>query len=87
MKDIDPVEQRAKGYCPLTPKEVGIFLGALGFPSSTPLYIASGEIYGGESRMDDLQSRYPLLMNKVRNYMFPFLFLFFLLYQFIVVHK
>ncbi|CAA3002768.1 Hypothetical predicted protein [Olea europaea subsp. europaea] len=64
VKDIDPVEQRAKGYCPLTPKEVGIFLGALGFPSSTPLYIASGEIYGGESRMDDLQSRYPLLMNK-----------------------
>ncbi|KAL2459012.1 O-fucosyltransferase family protein [Forsythia ovata] len=64
VKDIDPEEQRAKGYCPLTPKEVRIFLRAFGFPSNTPLYIASGEIYGGESRMYDLQSRYPLLMNK-----------------------
>ncbi|KAL0368848.1 UNVERIFIED_CONTAM: O-fucosyltransferase 7 [Sesamum calycinum] len=52
------------GFCPLTPKEVGIFLRALGFPSSTPIYIAAGEIYGGESRMAQLQSQYPVLMNK-----------------------
>ncbi|XP_019153269.1 PREDICTED: uncharacterized protein At1g04910-like isoform X2 [Ipomoea nil] len=65
VKDIDPLEQRAKGYCPLTPKEVGMFLSSLGFPSKTPIYIAAGEIYGGESRMSDLRSRYPLLMNKV----------------------
>ncbi|CAK9149046.1 unnamed protein product [Ilex paraguariensis] len=64
VKDIDPVEQRAKGLCPLTPKEVGMFLNALGFPSKTPIYIAAGEIYGGDARMDDLQSRFPLLMNK-----------------------
>ncbi|KAK4387705.1 O-fucosyltransferase 7 [Sesamum angolense] len=64
VKDIDPLEQRMSGFCPLTPKEVGIFLRALGFPSSTPVYIAAGEIYGGESRMAQLQSRYPVLMNK-----------------------
>ncbi|KAL6578367.1 hypothetical protein OROMI_010695 [Orobanche minor] len=64
VKDIDPAEQRAKGYCPLTPNEVGIFLTALGFPSNTPIYIAAGEIYGGESRMADLQARYPIIMNK-----------------------
>ncbi|KAK9270603.1 hypothetical protein L1049_026185 [Liquidambar formosana] len=65
VKDIDASEQRAKGYCPLTPKEVGIFLTALGYPSNTtPIYIAAGEIYGGESRMADLQSRYPILMSK-----------------------
>ncbi|KAK6130677.1 hypothetical protein DH2020_035579 [Rehmannia glutinosa] len=64
VKDIDPIEQRSKGYCPLTPNEVGIFLSALGFPSSTPIYIAAGEIYGGESRMADLQTRYPIFMNK-----------------------
>ncbi|KAH7835463.1 hypothetical protein Vadar_026292 [Vaccinium darrowii] len=48
VKDIDSAEQRAKGYCPLTPKEVGIFLTDLGFPSNTPIYIAAGEIYGAE---------------------------------------
>ncbi|VFQ85550.1 unnamed protein product [Cuscuta campestris] len=64
VKDIDPEEQRAKGYCPLTPKEVRMFLSALGFPSTTPIYIAAGEIYGGDSRMADLRSRFPLLMNK-----------------------
>ncbi|KAL1349501.1 hypothetical protein HN51_026004 [Arachis hypogaea] len=64
IKEIDPVEQRLKGFCPLTPKEVGIFLTALGYPSKTPIYIASGGIYGGESYMAELRSRYPLLMSK-----------------------
>lgn len=64
VKNIDPKEQRSKGYCPLTPKEVGIFLNALGYPSNTPIYIAAGDIYGGESHMSDLQLRYPLLMRK-----------------------
>ncbi|KAL3504786.1 hypothetical protein ACH5RR_034627 [Cinchona calisaya] len=64
VKEIDPIEQRAKGYCPLTPKEVGMFLSLLGFTSKTPIYIAAGEIYGGDSRMEDLRSRFPLLMNK-----------------------
>ena len=65
VKDINSTEQRAKGYCPLTPKEIGVFLTALGFPSNTPIYIAAGEIYGGDSHMSDLQLRYPLLMDKV----------------------
>ncbi|WMV57179.1 hypothetical protein MTR67_050564 [Solanum verrucosum] len=64
VKDINPVVQRAKGYCPLTPREAGLFLSALGFTSNTRIYIAAGEIYGGDSHMSDLQSRYPLLLNK-----------------------
>ncbi|KAF3626407.1 putative 39S ribosomal protein L41-A, mitochondrial-like isoform 1, partial [Capsicum annuum] len=47
VKNIDPVHKRAKGYCPLTPSEVALFLSALGFTSNTPIYIAAGEIYGG----------------------------------------
>ncbi|KAI3760781.1 hypothetical protein L1987_51180 [Smallanthus sonchifolius] len=64
VKDIDSTEQRAKGFCPLTPKEVGIFLRALGFPPTTPIYIAAGEIYGGDSRMADITSVFPILMKK-----------------------
>ncbi|KAG0480339.1 hypothetical protein HPP92_011197 [Vanilla planifolia] len=64
VKNINSQEQRTRGYCPLTPKEVGIFLSALGYPSNTPIYIASGEIYGGNSQMFELKSRFPLLMTK-----------------------
>ncbi|AAF18531.1 Similar to auxin-independent growth promoter [Arabidopsis thaliana] len=64
VKDIDGRVQRLKGYCPLTPKEVGILLTALGYSSDTPVYIAAGEIYGGESRLADLRSRFSMLMSK-----------------------
>lgn len=65
VKEIDPQEQRAKGYCPLTPKEVGIFLSSLGSPSNTPIYVAAGAIYGGGSHLSDLESRFPILLSKV----------------------
>ncbi|CAI0549221.1 unnamed protein product [Linum tenue] len=64
IKDIDSEEQRSKGYCPLTPTEVAMFLTALGYPSNTPIYIAAGEIYGGDAHMGELLTRYPLLMSK-----------------------
>ncbi|XP_068345495.1 O-fucosyltransferase 7-like isoform X2 [Pyrus communis] len=63
-KEIDSTEQRSKGYCPLTPKEVGIFLTSLGYPLNTPIYLAAGKIYGGESHMAALRSRYPILLSK-----------------------
>lgn len=66
VKDIDGKVQRLKGLCPLTPKEVGILLTALGYSSNTPIYIAAGEIYGGESRLaSTLGSRFSMLMSKV----------------------
>ncbi|KAF6176998.1 hypothetical protein GIB67_027798, partial [Kingdonia uniflora] len=64
VKEINSREQRGKGYCPLTPKEVAMFITSLGYPSITPIYIASGEIYGGDSHMDTLRSSFPLLMGK-----------------------
>lgn len=65
VKDIDGKVQRLKGNCPLTPKEVGILLIALGYAPNTPIYIAAGEIYGGESRLASLGSRFSMLMSKV----------------------
>uniref|UniRef100_A0A7I4E1G3 O-fucosyltransferase family protein n=1 Tax=Physcomitrium patens TaxID=3218 RepID=A0A7I4E1G3_PHYPA len=64
VKDINSTDQRVKGYCPLTPKEVGIFLKALGYPETTPIYIAAGEIYGGDERMKSLLSRFPNVLRK-----------------------
>ncbi|KAK9292420.1 hypothetical protein L1049_020390 [Liquidambar formosana] len=64
MKKINSTEQRMGGLCPLTPKEVGIFLQALGYPSSTLIYIAAGEIYGGNTHLSELTSRFPNLVFK-----------------------
>lgn len=65
IKSINSTEQRVEGLCPLTPKEVGIFLKGLGYPESTVIYIAAGEIYGGDDRLLELKSRFPNLVFKV----------------------
>lgn len=65
LKDINSMEQRYGGLCPLTPKEVGIFLKALGYPKSTWIYLAAGEIYGGDTYIADLRSQFPNLVTKV----------------------
>ncbi|GJP76016.1 hypothetical protein CLOP_g6412, partial [Closterium sp. NIES-67] len=64
VKDINAAEQRAQGSCPMTPREVGLLLSALGFPNHTRLYIAAGEIYGGEDTMKDLRARFPFIERK-----------------------
>ncbi|XP_057791684.1 O-fucosyltransferase 38 isoform X2 [Salvia miltiorrhiza] len=64
VKNINPTEQRDAGFCPLTPKEVGIFLKALGYPPSTLIYIAAGEIYGGDTHLSELTSRFPNIVSK-----------------------
>lgn len=64
VKTINSTEQRAGGHCPLTPKEVGIFLRALGYPNTTPIYVAAGEIFGGDTYLSDLRSYFPNLIFK-----------------------
>ncbi|XP_057974771.1 O-fucosyltransferase 38 isoform X2 [Malania oleifera] len=64
IKKINSTEQRLGGFCPLTPKEVGIFLQALGYPPSTLIYIAAGEIYGGNTHLSEFTSRYPNVVFK-----------------------
>lgn len=57
-KDIDSEGKRKEGGCPLTPHETGLLLRALGYPSSTQIYIVAGEIYGNGT-MKSLYDAFP----------------------------
>ncbi|PIN19077.1 hypothetical protein CDL12_08246 [Handroanthus impetiginosus] len=56
-------ERRAIGKCPLTPEEVGLILRAMGFDNSTRIYLAAGELFGGEQFMKAFRTLFPRLEN------------------------
>ncbi|MCO5575657.1 hypothetical protein L7F22_029461 [Adiantum nelumboides] len=60
----NPEKAWRNGRCPLTPEEVGLMLRALGYGSDTYLYVASGEIYGGESTLAPLRKLFPNFFTK-----------------------
>lgn len=64
LPDLSPEGERKRGKCPLTPHEVGLMLRALGFGNDTYLYIASGEIYGGEETLRPLRELFPNFYTK-----------------------
>ncbi|CAN0845426.1 O-fucosyltransferase 6, partial [Linum grandiflorum] len=55
----NPEKERRHGRCPLTPEELGLMLRALGFGSEVHIYVASGEVYGGEETLAPLKSLFP----------------------------
>lgn len=63
-KEIDSKAKRSEGLCPLTPEETSLVLKALGFEKDTLIYIAAGEIYGGEKRLEPLRAAFPKLVRK-----------------------
>ncbi|TKY50124.1 GDP-fucose protein O-fucosyltransferase [Spatholobus suberectus] len=63
-KVINSELKRQDGLCPLTPDETTLVLTALGMDQSIQIYIAAGEIYGGERRMASLQAAFPNLVRK-----------------------
>lgn len=64
IQDLSPEGERKRGKCPLTPHEVGLMLRALGFANDTHLYVASGEIYGGEETLRPLRELFPNFYTK-----------------------
>lgn len=62
-KEIDSELKRSQGLCPLTPEETILVLKALGFDKDTQIYIAAGEIYGGEGRLAALRSAFPRIVS------------------------
>uniref|UniRef100_A0A2P2M3Q0 O-fucosyltransferase family protein n=3 Tax=Rhizophora mucronata TaxID=61149 RepID=A0A2P2M3Q0_RHIMU len=63
-KIINSELKRRDGFCPLTPEEMALTLRALDIDRSMQIYIAAGEIYGGERRMASLATAYPKLVRK-----------------------
>ncbi|KAH9299612.1 hypothetical protein KI387_031294 [Taxus chinensis] len=63
-KVINAEMRRKDGLCPLTPEETALVLKAFDFNRDIRIYIAAGEIYGGERRMAALYSDYPYIVRK-----------------------
>lgn len=64
MQARNPDKERKNGKCPLTPEEVSLILIALGFGNDVHIYIASGEIYGGEETLAPLKAFFPNFYTK-----------------------
>lgn len=64
LQETSPDGERKRGKCPLTPHEVGLMLRALGFKNDTFIYVASGEIYGGEETLRPLRELFPNFYTK-----------------------
>ncbi|XVF31621.1 hypothetical protein REPUB_Repub17cG0007100 [Reevesia pubescens] len=63
-KVINSEMKRKEGLCPLTPEETALVLKTLGIDRNVQIYIAAGEIYGGEKRMAPLAEAFPNLVRK-----------------------
>ncbi|KAF3324887.1 GDP-fucose protein O-fucosyltransferase [Carex littledalei] len=60
----NPEKERRHGKCPLTPEEVGLMLRALGYGEDVHIYVASGEIYGGNETLAPLKALFPNFHSK-----------------------
>lgn len=64
FQSSNPDRGRRQGKCPLTPEEVGLMLRSLGFGKDVHIYVASGEVYGGEETLAPLKALFPNFYSK-----------------------
>ncbi|XP_057503083.1 O-fucosyltransferase 16-like [Actinidia eriantha] len=64
LHTTNPDKGRRQGKCPLTPEEVGLMLRALGYGKDVHIYVASGEVYGGEETLAPLKALFPNFYSK-----------------------
>lgn len=67
-------EKRSQGLCPLTPEETALVMQALGFDRETQIYIAAGEIYGGERRLAPMRAAFPNIVSSLSPLLFKYIF-------------
>ncbi|OIT06495.1 uncharacterized protein A4A49_24063 [Nicotiana attenuata] len=60
----NPGPARRQGRCPLTPEEVGLILRSHGYGKEVHIYVASGEVYGGEETLAPLKAMFPNFYSK-----------------------
>ncbi|CAA6668025.1 unnamed protein product [Spirodela intermedia] len=58
------LQKRKAGRCPLEPSEIAVILRSMGYPKETQIYVASGQVYGGQNRMAPLRNMFPNLITK-----------------------
>lgn len=64
-RSLEHNRQRLIGKCPLTPEEVGLILRSMGFDNSTKIYIAAGNVFGGDRFMQPLRLLFPRLESRL----------------------
>ena len=80
-KVIDSERKRSDGLCPLTPEETVLVLKAFGYDKDTQIYIAAGEIYGSERRMEGLYAAYPNIVSIISQIIYETTLLLQIIYQ------
>ncbi|XP_010528435.1 PREDICTED: uncharacterized protein LOC104805530 isoform X2 [Tarenaya hassleriana] len=61
---VDSVQKRMKGICPLMPEEVGVLLRAYGYSWDTIIYVAGGEVFGGQRTMIPLHGMFENVVDR-----------------------
>ncbi|AEE77631.1 O-fucosyltransferase family protein [Arabidopsis thaliana] len=61
---VDSAEQRLAGLCPLMPEEVGILLRAYGYSWDTIIYVAGGEVFGGQRTLIPLHGMFENVVDR-----------------------